>query len=325
MDSKDRGFPRPDGYPEGDIFDVAILGAGPSGLTSAVYTGRAMLKTVLVEKLGAGGQAALSDNIENYPGFPEGIVGYDLTVKMEEQAKKFGTQFEYGNVVSLSRDSGTKLFEVKTEDAVFHAKTVIVSTGVSPKHLGVPGEENLIGKGISFCATCDGAFYRNKVTAVVGGGDAAVGEAVFLTKFASRVYIVHRRDELRAAKTVQDRAFANPKIEIVWDSVVESVKGADKVEGLVLKNVKTGAISELAVDGIFLFVGGLPNTAFLDASLKNETGFVVTDEEMRTKTPGLFAAGDCRVKKFRQVATAVGDGAQAAWSAEKYLEENFHE
>jgi thioredoxin reductase (NADPH) len=307
--------------PDNVIFDTAIIGAGPAGLTSAIYTSRGLLKTVVIEKVGSGGQAALTDDIENYPGFPEGVNGYELTQKMDEQAKKFGAWFEYGEVGSISRDK--ELFTVKLSDKSYQARTIIITTGVSPKRLNLPGEDKFIGNGISFCATCDAAFYRNKVAAVIGGGDSAIVEAVFLTKFASKVYVIHRRNELRASKIVQERALKNEKIEILWDTVIDTLHGDKKLEKLTLHNVRTGAQSELAVDGIFLYIGGDPNTAYLSGlgvSL-DEKGFIVTDGDMKTNIPGVFAAGDCRSKMFRQVVTAAGDGAVAAWSVEKYLEE----
>ncbi|NPV01322.1 MAG: thioredoxin-disulfide reductase [Brevinematales bacterium] len=306
------------------MFDTAVIGAGPAGLTSAIYTSRGLLKTVVIEKVGSGGQAALTDDIENYPGFPEGVNGYELTQKMDEQAKKFGAWFEYGEVNSIAREKD--LFTVNMTDKSYQARTIIITTGVTPKRLNLPGEEKYIGNGISFCATCDAAFYRNKVAAVIGGGDSAIVEAVFLTKFASKVYVVHRRNQLRASKIVQERALKNEKIEILWDTVIDTLHGDKKLEKLTLRNVKTGAPSELAVDGIFLYLGGDPNTAYLSGlgvSL-DEKGFIMTDGDMKTNIPGVFAAGDCRSKPFRQVVTAAGDGAVAAWSVEKYLEEKEH-
>jgi thioredoxin reductase (NADPH) len=307
--------------PDKVIFDTAIIGAGPAGLSAAIYTSRALLKTVVIEKVGSGGQAALTDEIENYPGFPEGVNGYELTRKMDEQAKKFGAWFEYGEVNSVSQDG--ELFTIDISDKSYKARTIIITTGVSPKRLGLPDEEKFIGNGISFCATCDAAFYRNKVAAVIGGGDSAIVEAVFLTKFASKVYVIHRRDQLRASKIVQERALKNEKIEVLWDTVIDSLHGDKKLDALTVRNVKSGALSELAVDGIFLYIGGDPNTKYLSGigvSL-DDKGFIVTDGDMKTNVPGVFAAGDCRSKPFRQVVTAAGDGALAAWSVEKYLEE----
>lgn len=306
------------------IYDVAILGAGPAGLTAAIYSARGNWKTVMLEKMGAGGQLAITDDIENYPGFPEGINGFELSQKMEEQAKKFGAEFQYVVVESVEKNSDG-IFEITTDSDFYKAKTVITTLGVSPRKLNVPGEQDFIGKGISFCATCDGAFYKEKVVAVVGGGDAAVEEAIFLTRFAKKVYIIHRRDALRAVKVVQERAFKNDKIEIVWDSVVEEVIGDNTLTAVKLKNVKDNTISTLDVDGMFIYIGGITNAGCITnvggvAVNKDEKGYIYTDVDMCTNIKGLFAAGDCRVKSLRQVSTAVGDGAIAADSANKYLD-----
>lgn len=301
------------------VYDTIIIGAGPAGLSAAIYTGRGMLNTLLIEKMGSGGQAALTDEIDNYPGFPNGINGFDLSQKMEEQVKRFGVHYEYATVESIKK-TDSNIFEVKTDSTIFHAKTVLIASGTSPKRLNIENEPKFIGRGISFCATCDAAFYKDKEVAVIGGGDSAVQEAIYLTKFASKVYIIHRRDKLRAAKMIQEQAFNNDKIEILWDTVVNSYIGQEMLEGVVLKNVKTGETKELKVPGVFLFVGLFPNTEFLSKDIKDLNGFVITDEEMRTNISGLFSAGDCRVKSFRQVVTAVGDGAVAANSIEHYLE-----
>jgi len=306
--------------PSQDLYDVIIIGSGPAGMTAAIYTGRSLLKTLILEKIGSGGQAALTELIENYPGFPHGINGYELSQRMEEQAKNFGTSFEYADVQSITRDD-QGIFHVFTESREFLSRTVIVATGASPKKLGIPGEEKFIGRGISFCATCDASFYKDKVVAVIGGGDSAVEEGMYLTRFASKVYIIHRRDQLRAARIVQERAFQNPKMEFIWNTVVEEVKGENFLEAIKLKNVKTGETSWLTISGMFLYIGLYPNTAFLTDVNRDEQGYIITDEWMRTNIPGLFAAGDCRHTPLRQVITAASDGAIAAYGVEKYLEQ----
>lgn len=303
-----------------DIYDVIIVGSGPAGMTAAIYTGRSLLKTLLLEKIGSGGQAALTELIENYPGFPHGINGYELSQRMEEQAKNFGASFEYADVQKITRDD-KGLFHVHTESREFLSKTVIIATGASPKKLGIPNEEKFIGRGISFCATCDASFYRDKVVAVIGGGDSAVEEGMYLTKFAKKVYLIHRRDQLRAAKIVQERAFKTPGMEFIWNTIVEEVKGENFLEAIKLKNVKTGETSWLEVSGMFLYIGLYPNTSFLEGVNCDEQGYILTDEMMRTNIPGLFAAGDCRHTPLRQVITAASDGAIAAYAVEKYLEE----
>ncbi|MFN4216875.1 MAG: thioredoxin-disulfide reductase [Brevinematales bacterium] len=303
-----------------DIYDVIIVGSGPAGMTAAIYTGRSLLKTLVLEKIGSGGQAALTELIENYPGFPQGINGYELSQRMEEQAKNFKASFEYADVQKITRDN-EGLFHVYTESREFLSKTVIVATGASPKKLGIPNEEKFIGRGISFCATCDAAFYKDKIVAVIGGGDSAVEEGMFLTKFAKKVYLIHRRDQLRAAKIVQERAFKTPGMEFIWNTIVEEVKGENFLEAIKLKNIKTGETSYLDVNGMFLYIGLYPNTSFLEEVKCDEQGYILTDEMMRTNIPGLFAAGDCRHTTLRQVITAASDGAIAAYAVEKYLEE----
>lgn len=307
-------------YQGGEVFDVAIIGSGPAGMTAAIYCARAMYRTLVIEKMGAGGQAALTSEIENYPGFPDGANGFELAANMQRQAQKFGIQEEMATVEKLEKDENG-IFLIATDDETFRAKSVIIASGVRPRMLGVDGEKDKVGRGVSFCATCDGAFYRGKVAAVVGGGDSAVEEAEFLTKFADKVYLIHRRDELRAVKSIQHKVLDNPKVEVLWSTVVSEVLGNQGVEGLKLKSTKDGSESEIAVDGVFLYIGGIANTDFAPDSIKNDKGFVLTDPEMLTTVPGLFAAGDVREKSFRQVATAVGDGALASHSVEKYLGE----
>lgn len=307
------------------VYDIAIVGAGPAGLTAAVYTSRGLCSTVLIEKLGSGGQAAITDHIENYPGFPDGINGFELSQKMEEQATRFGSKFEFSEINKITKDEYTRLFTIHGEDKSIQAKAVIIATGTSSRMLGVKGESDFMGRGISTCATCDAAFYREKVVAVIGGGDSAVDEGLYLTKFAKKVIVIHRRDSLRAVKILQKRAMENPKMEFIWDTVVEEVLGENKIQKLKLRNLKTGVESILEIDGMFLYIGLDPNTVFLDLANKDEQGYVITDEAMRTNVPGLFAAGDCRKTFLRQVATAVGDGAVAAVSAQKYLEFEWSE
>ena len=304
--------------PQAD-YDLVIAGGGPAGLTAGLYAGRAMLKTLLLERMILGGQAASTFLIENYPGFPDGIPGPELSQAMEKQAKNFGLIIESGEIGAL-RPAG-KLWEIETGGRIIRSKAVIIATGVDPNKLGVPGEEELKGRGVSYCATCDGPFFRSQEIAVVGGGDSAVDEALYLTRFASKVYLIHRRNALRAEKILQDRAFKNPKIEILWDTVVTKVVGQNGVDSLAIRNVKTQGIKDLKVGGVFFYVGLLPLTGFLKGIVPLDSyGYVMTDANMATSTPGIFAAGDVRQKTLRQVATAVGDGATAAFSAEKYIE-----
>jgi len=301
--------------------ELIVVGGGPAGLTSAIYSARALIDTLVIEKMLPGGQPVLTTFIENYPGFPEGISGPELAERLESQAGKFGAKIITSRpVLNISRKE--EGFEVKTEMESFWGKAVIVATGTSPRKLNVPGEEEFTGRGVSYCAVCDGAFYRDRVVAVVGGGDSAMDESIYLTRFASKVFVIHRRNQLRAEKILQERAFSNPKISFIWDTVVQSIEGDRKVELLKLKNVKTGEISELKVDGIFVYIGSTPNSSMVkDLVELDENGFIITDNCMKTSVPGLFAAGDVRNTNFRQLATAIGDGAIAANSAERYLGE----
>lgn len=302
-------------------FDLVIIGGGPAGLTAGLYAARARLNVILIEQAACGGQVVISDWIENYPGFPQGLSGSDLVQKMTEQAKRFDLTVETNKVISL--DLSEQVKKIKLNDRVITTHTIIIATGALPQKLGVPGEDMFYGKGVSFCATCDGPFFRDSVVAAVGGGNTAVQESLFLTKFAKKVYVIHRRDELRATKILQERAFANKKIEFVWNSVVTAINGGlTNVEGITIKNVKTGDTKELSVDGCFIWVGIHPNTGFLGDSINlNEAGFVITDLNMETSAPGVFAAGDVRNTPLRQIATAVGDAAIAAFSAEQYIDE----
>ena len=299
-------------------YDVVIIGGGPAGLTAGIYTKRAMLKALLLEKIGIGGQIIVTDLVENFPGFLE-ISGADLAMKFEEHAQKFGLETKSMAEVSGIEDKGnTKI--VKTTEGDIEAKAVIIATGTTPRKLGAKGELGFIGKGVSYCATCDGFFFRDKIVVVVGGGDSAITEAIFLTKMAKKVYVVHRRDKLRAEKINQEHAFANPKISFIWDSVVEEIAGKNVVDKVIVRNVKTNATSEIKTDGVFIYVGLIPNTAFANVK-KDEWGFIIANDKMETSARGIFVAGDCRVTPLRQIATAVGDGAIAAVSAERYIEE----
>jgi thioredoxin reductase (NADPH) len=298
--------------------DLLIIGGGPAGLTAALYGARGGLDTVVLEMGVPGGQAGQTDRIENYPGFPEGISGIELAMKFAEQAGRFGARVEMTTVQGVAFNGDSK--RVFTDSGEFTARAVIIASGAHPRPLGVPGEEQWRGRGVSYCATCDGAFFRNKKVAVVGGGDAAVEEALFLTRFASQVAIIHRRDALRATKVIQERARDNPKVSFHWNTVVTAIKGRDKVGSLELKDIRSGATREEDFDGVFIFIGLEPNTAFLGGALAlNDGRYIVTRENLATSVPGVFAAGDVCAKDFRQVSTAVGDGAVAAMAAERYL------
>ncbi|MCR8928829.1 thioredoxin-disulfide reductase [Priestia megaterium] len=301
------------------IYDVIIVGAGPAGMTAAVYTSRANLSTVLIERGIPGGQMANTQDVENYPGFDH-VLGPELSNKMFEHAKKFGAIYKYGDIKEIIDEGPIK--KVVTSNDEYQAKTVIISTGADHKKLGVPGEDELGGRGVSYCAVCDGAFFKNRELVVVGGGDSAVEEAVYLTRFASKVTIVHRRDELRAQKILQERAFANDKVEFIWHKEVTNIKGDNgKVSTVQLRDTQTGEESDLSTDGIFIYVGTLPlNGAFENLDITNEEGYVVTDENMATKIPGIYAAGDIRDKMLRQIVTATGDGSIAAQSVQHYIE-----
>jgi len=301
------------------VYDLIIAGGGPAGLTAGLYAARAKMRVLLLEKMAPGGQAATTFHIENYPGFPDGIGGPDLALAMEAQAKKFGLEVAFGGVQSLS--SREPLWEVEQEGQRLAAKAVIVATGVESKKLGIPGEETLRGRGVSYCGTCDGPFFKDQEIAVVGGGDSAVDEALYLTRFASRVHLIHRRRALRAEKILQERAFQNPKITILWDTIVTRVLGETGVDGLEVMDLRSKECRDLAVSGVFFYVGLLAQTEFLKGVVHlDDQGYVITDENMATSAKGVFAAGDVRRKLLRQVATAVGDGAVAAFAAERYLE-----
>jgi len=301
-------------------YDVVIIGGGPAGLTAGIYAGRGGLKTVILEKGLPGGQISQTDEVENYPGFPEGITGPELANRMAEQARKFGAEVVMDEVQGLEKtDEG---FLVKAFERNYPARSVIIATGANPRMLGVPGEEKFYGRGVSTCATCDGFFYRDKEVVVVGGGDAAVEEGIFLTKFASKVTIIHRRDELRANKVAQERAFANPKIEFLLSHVVTEILGEESVTGVRVKNLKTGEEYVFPTDGVFVFVGSVPNTDFLKGVVElRPDGYVAVSEEIYTSVPGVFAAGDVADPIYKQLATSVGAGTRAAMTAEKWLME----
>jgi thioredoxin reductase (NADPH) len=300
------------------IRDVVIVGGGPAGLTAGLYASRARLDALLLERMAPGGQIAVTELVENYPGFPDGIEGAELAAAMERQAVKFGLTIEYGEVSGLRLDGGVKVLDTSIGEV--RARTVILATGTQPKMTAVPGEGRLFGRGVSTCATCDGPLYRGRVVGVVGGGDSAVQEALFLTKFADKCYVFHRRDALRAVQVLQDRATADPKIEFVWNAQVLEVVGKDAVEGLRWRDKVSGAEEVKAVDGVFVFIGLIPRSEVAgDLVDRDEAGFIRTDAVMETRTPGLYAVGDVRVKTLRQVATAVADGAIAAFDLEKHL------
>lgn len=304
-----------------EAYDIIIIGGGPAGLTAGLYCGRARRKTLLLEKAAVGGQAATTDHIENYPGFPDGVGGFELTQMMRTQAEQFDVEIrEITAVESIEADGDDRL--VATDGETFRARSVIIASGAEPSTLGIPGEAELRGRGVSYCATCDGAFYRDLEVAVVGGGDSAIEEAIFLTKFASKVYVIHRRDELRAARILQDRAFANPKIEMIWDSHLKKILGEGKVEEIVVENKNTHERSSIRLSGVFIYIGTVPNTTFCAGSVDlDDRDYIVTDDKLETSLAGVFACGDCRANKLKQVSIAVGEGALAAVESDKYIEE----
>jgi len=304
--------------------ELIIVGSGPAGLTAAVYAGRANLSPVVIEGIGAGGQLMLTTDVENYPGFPDGILGPELMVKFREQAERFGAEFVTADADRV--DLTEAPFRAWVGERELRSRSVIVSTGATARMLGLPNEQRLLGHGVSTCATCDGFFFREKPIAVVGGGDSAVEEALFLTKFATKVTIVHRRDELRASKIMQERAFANPKIDFAWNAVVDDVVGNGSVEAVRLRDTVTGAESELAVEGLFVAIGHDPNTALFRNQLElDENGYIITAaDSTRASVDGVFACGDVQDHVFRQAITAAGSGCMAAIEAERWLAEQAH-
>ena len=309
-----------------ELYDVIILGGGPAGLSAGLYAGRSRMKTLLIEKGASGGQIALSADVDNYPGqMLEGETGVTLSARMAEQCQRFGVERTADTIREVQLTGEVK--RLTGGKGEYRARTVIIASGASPRPIGCENEKEFTGKGISYCATCDGAFFRGLDVCVAGGGDSAVEEAIFLTRFARRVTVIHRRDTLRAARSSQERAFADPKISFLWDSVVVRADGDDVLNALTVKNVKTGELTEIRASqeegmlGLFGFVGYLPNTGLFQDQLPLESGYIRTDEDMRTAIPGVFAAGDVRVKSLRQVVTAAADGAIAAVQAERYLAE----
>jgi len=299
--------------------DLIIIGAGPAGLTAGLYAARARLKTRMLEKLSPGGQVLMTDWVENYPGFPDGISGFELMDKMRRQAEKFDLVIENQEVSRVVLTPEKKI--VSTEKGELETRALILTSGATPRKLGIEGEALMTGKGVSYCATCDGPFYRDQEVALIGGGDTAVEEAIFLTRFTSKVHLIHRRDELRATKLLQERVMALDQVNIVWDTIPMRIVGDTEVKGVDLKNVKTGKTSHLPVQGVFVFIGYIPNNELvIDQVELDPSGFVVTDNDMQTSVPGVFAAGDIRSKVLRQIATAVGEGATAEFAVERYLE-----
>ncbi|WP_026656762.1 thioredoxin-disulfide reductase [Butyrivibrio sp. AE3003] len=306
------------------MFDIIIIGSGPAGLSAAVYAKRAGLNMLVIEKNPvSGGQIIDTYEVDNYLGIP-GVNGFDLAMKFREHADKLGAEFADGIVTGIEKSStdekGKPIFKVNTENESYETRTVLIAAGAHHSKLGIPGEEEYIGKGVSYCATCDGAFYKGKVAAVNGGGDVAVEDAIFLARFCEKVYLIHRRDELRAAKILQDELFGLPNVEVIWDSVVQEIQGEGKVTNLRVKNIKENKVSDLNVDGIFVAIGIHPSTEiFADIVECDENGYVIAGEDCVTNVPGIFAAGDCRKKRLRQIVTSVADGANAVTAAQDYL------
>ena len=307
-----------------EVYDVLIVGGGPAGLTAGIYAARDNLDTIILEKNFPGGQVGITEMVENYPGFPEGILGGELSERMFKHARNFGVQIKNGVCGKVEKDGKYKIVHLTHGDIKIKTRCIIVATGAKPMHLNVPGESKFLGRGISFCATCDGAFYKGREVAVIGGGDSAVEEGNYLTKFASKVHIVHRRDKLRAAKILQDRAFGNPKVNFIFNSQVARINGESRIESITLFDKVRNEESDLKVDGVFVFIGWTADTeVFMGIVEMDKSGFIKTDEHMRTSEEGIFAAGDNRQKELRQIVTAVADGAIAAKSAEKYIQDNF--
>lgn len=305
------------------VYDVAIIGGGPAGLSAGLYASRSRMSAIIIEKAKWGGQATTTEELENYPGSIEMPTGPKLTERMKSQAEAFGTELVKDEVKGFDLSDKVKVVKLGSGNDI-SAKTIIIATGASPMLLGAPGELELRGKGVSYCATCDADFFTELEVVVVGGGDAAVEEAIYLTKFAEKVTIVHRRDEFRAAKSIVEKAMNNEKIDIKWNTVVEEIYGDGIVEGVKLKDVKTGEVTEFRTDGVFVFVGTKPISEYAQGVVDmDQKGYIIADEEMRTSVEGIFAAGDVRVKSLRQVITAAADGAIAAVNAEKYIEKNF--
>ena len=309
------------------LYDVIIIGGGPAGLSAGLYAARSRLNTLIIERDVDGGQIASTSEVDNYPGSIENATGPSLSARMVDQALGFGAKKISDEIIEV--DFSDKIKKVKGKKEEYQGKTVIIATGSVPRLIGCPGEKELTGRGVSYCATCDGPFFEDLEIFVMGGGDAAVEEAIYLSKFGKKVTIIHRRDELRAAKSIQEKAFANSKIDFMWDTVITEVKGDGMLESFIVKNVKTGIEEEIFPDeedgafGIFVYVGNLPSTKLFEDIIQMENGYIVTNDNMETNVPGVFAAGDNRVKLLRQVVTAAADGAIAAVQAEKYIDANF--
>jgi thioredoxin reductase (NADPH) len=300
---------------------VIVIGSGPAGITAALYAGRAALEPLVISGSQLGGQISITNEVENYPGFPEGTTGPELVDLMQKQAERFGARLLIDEVTEVDFTNGSP-FTVITHGETFEADSVVIAVGASPRRLGVPGEENLIGRGVSFCATCDGFFFREKDVVVVGGGDSAMEEALFLTRFVNDVKVIHRRDELRAGEALKTRAFANEKVSFIWDTVVDEIKGNGKVESIKMTNLKSGDKSEMDVDGVFIFIGHYPNSDLFKGQLEmDDRGYLITDDKMMTNIPGVYAAGEIQDPVFRQIATSVGQGCAAAMMCERWLEE----
>jgi len=304
---------------KGEMFDLIIIGGGPAGLTAALYATRAKLKVLLIEKMVLGGMATTTFFIENYPGFPQGISGMDLSNNLQDQVRRLGLDISWGNAISLKNKKTYR--EVQVDGKILTAKAVIIATGTEAAKLGVPGEDEFRGRGVSYCATCDGAFYKDKNVMVVGGGNSAIEEAIFLTRYARKISVVHRRDKLRADKIIAEKAMSDPKMYFFWNSVLEKISGEQKVTGVTLKDLKSNKKLNIPVDGIFVYVGSKPNSELAKGIVKTDKqGFIITDENMKTSVNGIYAAGDIRVKSLRQIVTAAADGAIAAETARKYIE-----
>lgn len=303
-----------------NIYDMIIIGGGPAGYTAALYASRAGFNTVTVERMSPGGQMAITDIIDNYPGFEEGIDGFDLGIKMQRGAERFGAKTEYAEVVSV--DLTQKIKKVKTANGTLYGKTLVIATGANPKELGIQNERELIGRGVHYCAHCDGRFYKNKTVAVVGGGNTAAADALYLSRIARKVYLIHRRDTLRATKIYHEPLMQADNIEFLWNSAVTEFTADDRVTGAKITNLKTGDVTGIDCDGVFISIGRKPATDFVKGKLLLDyDGYIIADETTRTDIPGVYAAGDVRTKALRQVVTAVSDGAVAVHFAEKYLAE----
>lgn len=305
---------------------VVIIGSGPAGLTAAIYTARAKLNPLVIVGPQMGGQVSLTHEVENYPGFPEGLTGAELVERMRAQAERFGTRFEYSSIIDVDFTHGRPFTLTDDNGKVYTADTVLVTSGASPRKLGIPGEEEFWGRGVSYCGTCDGFFFRGKEIVVVGGGDSAIEEGIFLTRFATKVEVIHRRDSLRAGRFLQQRAFKNEKMNFVWNTVIEAIGGKDSVDHVRLRNIETGETYDHPTEGVFIFIGHDPNNNIYKGQLEmSEEGYVITDHLMRTNVEGIFAAGEIQDPIYRQVASSVGQGTMAAMSLERWLSEHEDE